>query len=931
MRPLDRRRFLQLSAAAAGVAALPSGVLHSAAAAPRLDPPYGFAPPPATGVHPRVVLSPSELTHLRGRTAIGRAKAAFDALENVAGTLGDVPSDGSDPTGVNLLLARLRAGETLSWGDQETLSKAIAGSALVALVGEDEIIAGKAVRAFDVWVAKVPPSTSPDFSRTTQGPALAYDWLAPLMDATRRAAARQWLVDRLIAYETRLADVSYGFQEGVAEERDNNWVPHGMGAFGPAALAIEDEPGFREEWWTKPRTSMNDFIQHGIGAEGAPAELLHYFAYGMWQGSYFAAAMAKRGEPILSHPHLSNVPRWWTADMYPWGRDWGALQDTRDFWTGVPAVYHLLRLAYPNDPLMRWVYKNYMDAPVQQADHLSALLWASEEDPSEDALTAAGLGLEPSQFFLHSGLAYLRDGWGTDDVYFQFQSDQAMYGETHAHADRNSFTLNGKGRVWIIDGAAWFPFSTGHNLVFVDGEAEGYFPQQGHVLAQGDGGWAAGIMGDAKDAYDWRCAANPPDEPGWVEVNGEWSYPHNPVQRAFRTGTLVRGAHTYAVVSDDIRKDDAVHEYSWEALVPLGTKITQADASTWLLEQVDTGPFLQSATGSVEPLTVPFEIPAEGSYRFWVLAGREHSAPVNGSWKTSMSLDGGALRDAGGAENPSSGDAAQPHWLPIAMNAEDTPTTLTPGAHTASFVPRGAIKHAAFLAAPADYDPTGPVPPTSFPAGSALVRLSDLPAPTGWTLLPADATPPRCLIRVLSPAPVTLTAQTFRRHRTDNGQNWGRVFRLKATTTTVEPRYRVLLYPHRAGDPLPAVTSDHAGAEVAWPGGVTDVWEFGSNPAFPAANGSSVRVTRGSLEFVLDVSFDVLRANTEQFVTDHALTRRLTTTLDSAERYQRRGRRAGRSSALSDYVAAVETAGADVVSRDHAALLLRQAAVLGTP
>ncbi|WP_116953129.1 hypothetical protein [Jiangella endophytica] len=924
MRPLDRRRFLQLSAAAAGVAAVPSTLLRTAAAAPLPDPPYGFAPPPATGVHPRVVLTPAELPALRTRVLTGQAQVAYTALHNVAATLGD-----NATSGVNLLLARLENGETLSWGDQETLGKAIAGSALVALVGEDEIIAGKAVQAFDVWVANIAPSTSPDFSRTTQGAALAYDWLAPLMDATRRAAARQWLVDRVTAYETRLENAVYGFKPGVAEQRNYNWIPHGMGAFGPAALAIEGETGFLDRWYDKPVTSMNDFIEWGIGPEGAPLELLHYFAYGMWQGSYFTAAMAKRGEPILAHPHLMNVPRWWTADLYPWGRDWGALQDTRDFWTGVPAVYHLLRLAYPDDPLMRWVYTNYLQAPAQQTDHLSAVLWASELEPSDLALTAASLDLEPSQFFLRSGLAYLRDDWGTDDVYFQFQSDQGMYGETHAHADRNSFTLNGKGRVWIIDGAAWFPFSTGHNLVMIDGEGQGYFPQQGHVLAQDDGGWAAGIMGDAKDAYDWRCAANPPDEPGWVQVNGQWSYPFNPVQRAFRTGTLVRGAHTYAVVSDDIRKDDAAHAYSWEALVPLGTKITQADASSWLLEQVDAGPFLQSSQSGAQPLSVPFSVATAGDYRFWVLAGREHTAPVNGTWKTSMALDGGALRDAGGAEHPSSGDAAQPHWLPISMNTADTPTALTAGAHTASFTPRGVIKHAALLVAPDGFDPTGPVPPSSFPAGSVLVRLSDLPAPTGWTLLPAATNPPRCLVRVLSPAPVTLTAETFRRHRTDNGENWGRVFRLKATTTTVEPRYRVLLYPHRAGDPLPAVTAGHAGAEVAWSGGVTDVWEFGTDPAFPAANGSSVRVTRGSLQFTLDVTLAALRANTERFVTDHALARRLTTTLASAERYQQRGRRTGRSSALDDYAATLAAAGGDAVSRDHAALLLRQAAVLG--
>jgi len=39
--------------------------------------------------------------------------------------------------------------------------------------------------------------------------------------------------------------------------------------------------------------------------------------------------------------------------------------------------------------------------------------------------------------------------------------------------------------------------------------------------------------------------------------------PWNPVQKAFRTAGIVRGRHPYAIVVDDIQKDDEPHHYKW--------------------------------------------------------------------------------------------------------------------------------------------------------------------------------------------------------------------------------------------------------------------------------------------------------------------------------------------------------------------------------
>jgi hypothetical protein len=48
------------------------------------------------------------------------------------------------------------------------------------------------------------------------------------------------------------------------------------------------------------------------------------------------------------------------------------------------------------------------------------------------------------------------------------------------------------------------------------------------------------------------------DEDSWILRE-----PNNPVEYAFRTAGLVRGTHPYALIIDDLKKDEAAHVYAW--------------------------------------------------------------------------------------------------------------------------------------------------------------------------------------------------------------------------------------------------------------------------------------------------------------------------------------------------------------------------------
>lgn len=827
---ITRRRFLY------GTTGLTIGGLLGANFSTRANAAtgYGFGAPPAAGVHPRVVITPDEVSLAKTRVTSGLTQSAFNRL--VA-----APPQAA-------LLTKLTSG-TISATELETLAEEISGTALVALLGNSTQAAAAAPaarNAVNTWVQEIEP-TNANNTGLTFHIALAYDWLFATLSSTERTTIRTWLVNRIDYWESRLDLLTYGFKQGVgeAEKRNFNWVPLTVGSFGAAALAVEGESGYDGNWYTKSRASMYDFLNHGISQEGAPLELFHYFAYGMWKGSYLLNAMARRSDTVLDHVYLKRVPRWWTSDMLPWGGDWNSLQDTKDSTSGVPSIFYLLRLAYSDDPVMRWVYKSYVDDVTRDVyDDMAAVLWGSELDSTDGARTAASLAMNPTQYFIANGLQYMRSAWGTDDVYFQFQSDPYA-GETHAHADRNAFTLMSDGRIWFCDAGMHIPWDYAHNVVHIDGKAEGYFPQRGRIVTRTDGGFATGIMGDAKDAYDWKTDATSGGT-GWQQVNGLWSYPYNPVQRAFRSGTLVRGTNPYVLISDDIRKDDASHEYSWEGLMPLGTAMVPIDSNTVMLEPSDIGASVTALGGST---SISFQVPANGNYRIWILSGREYTTRSGGynrlqfGTETEMSVTD--------KENPAGGDASKPHWLPVPLQGGGFVKNLSASAnYSVKITPVGTVTEVAFLVAPDTFDPTGVIRPV-MPANSFLKRFADITTlPSGWQRVAAPTNYPRCMVKVLSPASVTVGVSTIRRYITDD-ENYGKAFKLKFRTTMVEPKFRVLLYPHRNGAPMPAVTSSSSQATLTWPSGTVDNWLFGPNTGFPTINGSAVSLTRGAESYTL--------------------------------------------------------------------------------
>jgi len=188
-------------------------------------------------------------------------------------------------------------------------------------------------------------------------------------------------------------------------------------------------------------------------------------------------------------------------------------------------------------------------------------------------------------------------------------------GAGHHHADAGMFHFSALGVDWFTQS----PFTQEYagryfNLVLVDGESEP-FSIPGQILGYnapakflGSTSSSLGALAgaDLTNAYSYRWLTQPPQVwsselqgLGWeldpspanirtfagttrMKMRPWWSTyvysnyiptcraPFNPMRYVYRSVGLVRGAHPYGIVIDDLQKDEAEHLYEWAAMLNAG-------------------------------------------------------------------------------------------------------------------------------------------------------------------------------------------------------------------------------------------------------------------------------------------------------------------------------------------------------------------------
>lgn len=465
---------------------------------------------PAEPLHPRLMLSTSELDGLRRRIERSpRRKAAWQYIQNAAkGALDAVPPDEE--------YARSGAGQhgyysfAASWYHRH-----LTNVAFVALVNADEEMAAKGVEmlmaacAYERWLGPLfddpahfdPPWNSAlETAMMTTAVATGYDLLYPHLSDAQRATVREALVEKGI--KPLVAD----WVDPVTASRlprhqlpTGNWVMVCAGSAGVGALTLLGEHPDAAEWarlvrdrvrawlhdrggdwyvdnpWRSGRPTPIPVIgpsEPNFGIDGAYKESISYMNYAMTYVFCFADGLRRAtGEDLFKEvpDNLLDHAAWnvlaWVEQgkvrqsLIPFG-DSGAVPT-------FPVVYAGLTRNRQH-PLAGWLGERI--APVPQ--DVRSLIWLDESVPGCEPDTAV-----PMRVFRDVGQVVMRRGWGPDTP-----AAAIKFHQNRGHLDIGTFYLFGGGRPAIIDSGTtpygsqtyrdYSSRSVAHNLVLVDGKPQ---------------------------------------------------------------------------------------------------------------------------------------------------------------------------------------------------------------------------------------------------------------------------------------------------------------------------------------------------------------------------------------------------------------------------------------------------------------------------
>lgn len=581
---------------------------------------FGRVPPP--GVHPRVLISPDQLPALRrlmqttevGKLALGRAEAFLGTLHNPANGLGAI-YDGllkGDPNAIS------RA-QNPWWNHLVPLALAV--ESYDDLLRQNQARGRQAASAL-ATLASIPRDWS------TSGEllflALAYDFDYPYMTPQQRNIVRQTIakntagkkaIGSTLPHDWRnsngLGAGTYAVLSALAIEGE----PGYDASIYPASLdimrdflhyGITSTGGGLEEMhyfnfgMDYGAMAMVAFARHGDDLFSDP----HYRALPNW----LVASMEPFGDAFSTHQDTPNDSGGLASNYailkWIWPNDpivdmvWRNIVDANQNFA--PEYYGnwFPILVYPSDPVGWHPYTGKVPRTKW-----GVTPWAIPPNYPDPVRGIEALRLPLTYWDPQRGLLITRDKWGSNGMVLSFDlNTQAIGGGSHYHSNSTMFTLSALQRKWAIDRGFHVAETKDSSNILIDGRGQAYPPVGGVPVEYKEAPGLTIAAGDASRPYDWiiqkSIATGAPFEAAfhwkpdtdpqivrlfaelasvnkaqpWLDNTTKTFYlfqaPYNPVQKAFRTVALRRDApHPYVLIVDDIRKDNASHQYDW--LMPL--------------------------------------------------------------------------------------------------------------------------------------------------------------------------------------------------------------------------------------------------------------------------------------------------------------------------------------------------------------------------
>jgi hypothetical protein len=225
---------------------------------------------------------------------------------------------------------------------------------------------------------------------------------------------------------------------------------------------------------------------------------------------------------------------------------------------------------------------------------------------------------------LGRGVAMSRNNWDKDSLMVHYECRSDVYSAGHETPEANDFYIYANGVEWTTR-RIWYLDSYFRNMVLIDGYAGIYSPVAGKLMLADDNASGSTFISDATDQYNWRkreknfYSWHPMLKEADMHMNSfvggrwgrDWEVPFqeqmrtyhegyagldwgnwhgetrgpemferwNDVDHVFRTMHLSKGKKPYALVIDDVRKDDKQHNYDWCMLLSPDIVLYKGDSS----------------------------------------------------------------------------------------------------------------------------------------------------------------------------------------------------------------------------------------------------------------------------------------------------------------------------------------------------------------
>jgi hypothetical protein len=623
-----------------------------------------------------------------------------------------------------------------------------------------------------------------------RGLAIGFDLLSDRLDDPQRrlvvAACADYL-DRAVAE----------FNDGrLWWHKVHNYNGVNGGAAGCLALALGDAFPERHVAWVSECVKVVDrWLTSGFDAEGAYMEGVSYSGYGLSNTILLADALRRAGrDELFGHPTFGRLSEFYALSLLPGERVYDARNDSP--YAGLGGV--LLKLADARrSGLYKWLWEN-----SGTENGFLRILWENGVPPT-DPVSAA---VPRSRHFEGRGLCIWRTGWTTNDVMFSIEAGPFLP-VTHNQADKGHFTLYGLGHRWATDcgyanehGPEGRGQAQAHSCVLIDGKGQALsgagWGVNGAIARYEDRGRYGYALADCTEAYNRNSAGKPGVGVQHARRHAFFVHPH-------------RGSPAYAVVMDDLRKDDRPHEFTWQMMFSDRLRATLADGRAVLTPLGTSGDAYVDSPRADDNADVPagkvrgdcclgFEVGESAEYALWARV-RTPPGGRGGADSFFVTMDG----DRPIAWHIPAGEEWQ--WAPVSSGAGRSPVTfrLDAGKHEVTLQTREPGAQVDCVLLTRDGQPFPPLPAMLTGDGTPLFLEAECgrvspPMRITRSVVPA----PRLVVRIHADGDAKLSTDVF---RPVDHHPPAAFPRLRATVRSGNPRFIAVLLPLPPGVAEPDV------------------------------------------------------------------------------------------------------------------------------